>query len=30
VHGHWLDGPDLPLPYGENADGDYFMSLLAP
>jgi hypothetical protein len=26
IHGHWMDGPDLPLPYGQNADGDKFMA----
>jgi hypothetical protein len=29
IHGHWMDGPDLPLPFGENADGDYFMQVNA-
>jgi hypothetical protein len=29
IHGHWMDGPDVPLPFGENADGDYFMEINA-
>ena len=27
VHGPWCAGPDLPLPWGEDPDCDYFMEL---